>query len=122
MEPELLQLYALGRSATEAAKESGRSLRTCARRWADEKFLREGDRLRSLFLTRSVGEAASRAAALASRAVEVMGQLLEHESAWVRLNTARALLESLSRFRQDVDFAVRVEQLEAQLERLEGTR
>ena len=121
-EPALLLAYALGRSRREAAAETGLSVSTVDRRFGDEEFLREGDRLRAKYLARAVGEAAARAGALANRAVEVMGQLLEHRSPWVRLNASRGLLETLGKLRQDVDFAQRVGQLEEQLERLEAAR
>lgn len=111
-ELDLLLAYAMGKTPREAAKETGHPERTVGRRWADPAFRAAAARHRSAFLSRAVGKAAAKAAALATEAVEELARLLTHRNPWLRLQAARAVLEVGSRLVSDVDFADRLGELE----------
>lgn len=98
-----------GASRAEAAKAAGVSLRTVARRMADEAF-RQGI---AEWRTVAFEQAAARLGAIASRAVATLEELLgESFSPMVRLGSARAVLELGNRYFESAELAARVAVLE----------
>jgi hypothetical protein len=100
---------ARGLSVKEAAAETGVGLRTLHRWLADDSSFRlRVDQLRDELFS----EVAGRLSNLGGRAVETLGELLGSKDEKIRLQTARAILESASSFRQMTELSARLSALE----------
>jgi hypothetical protein len=95
-------------SVKAAAAETGVGLRTLHRWLADPSFRVRVDRLREELFS----EVAGRLSSLGGRATETLGELLVSKDDKVRLQTARAILESASSFRQMTELSARLSALE----------
>src|SRR2546430_29833 len=92
----LILALAGGKTVAEAADATGLSERTIFRRLEDADFRRRVSQARGDMLARAVG----RLADVSARAVKTLEALLEAEGEFVRLNAAKAILETGNRLRE----------------------
>jgi len=107
----LAQALASGASRAAAARAAGCSVRTVHRRLEDPEFARRVGAMRTAALDDSYGRLC-RATGAAIRRLEDL--LKSEDSPAVQLGAARAILEAVLRFRQDVAFEERLRLLEVQ--------
>jgi len=112
----LAAALAAGATTRQAARTANVSPRTVARRMADAEFRREVARLRAEMVDRTVG----RTAAAGSAAVGTLVRLLGAEADSVRVAAARVLLDAGLKYREHVELADRLAELEAKTERHGG--
>ena len=100
---------ASGLSWRQAAKQSGMSPRTIARRMSLPEFRRQVTERRAALMD----EAAGRLTAMTRNATVTLKKLLDSKSDVVRLGAARIILESAVNLRTVVEFEQRLNDLEA---------
>jgi hypothetical protein len=108
---KLAWLLAQGYSPTAAAKKLGYSARTARRRSA----LPEVKRLETEFRQEWFGKAAARLIRGASKGVMRLEALMDSPNPLVALGATRSFLEFGLKFRDSLDFAARLEAIEARL-------
>jgi transposase len=104
----LVAALAAGATYVEAAKQAGVSERTVRRRMDDAEFRRQVDQARAEVLA----QATARLSAASVEAVETLRGLLGSPLDFARLAAARAILEVGFKYREQLDLAERIEQLE----------
>lgn len=104
---------ASGCSNTEAARRSGHSRATIVRRLRDEAFVAAVRQERSSMLER----ASACLTDAATRATAALDKLLSDESPSIRLASAKAILDHVTKLRDAAEISERLARLE---ERLEG--
>lgn len=102
---------ALGRTAEQAAAESGLSVRTISRRRADPEFNKRIDGIRSRLLS----EISGKLIGATVRAVETLEKRLDSDNENASVAAARCLTESLLRVLEFSALDRRLQQLEERL-------
>ena len=107
----LVTALAAGRSHSEAAAAVGISESTIGRRLREKGFRAEVDAARGVLVELALG----RLAAIATRAVDALDELLETQNPAVKVSAARAVLEHLGRLRTEVEIERRLAEVEQAL-------
>jgi len=102
------EALAEGYGLTEGSRRAGIAKRTGSRRLQDPDFVRHVRELRAQILD----EAGAKLARGATRAVDVLLELLDSDSEMVRLSAARTILERLTHVRDSIEVEERLRQLE----------
>ena len=105
----LAAALAAGATTRQAARTANVSVRTVARRMAEAAFRKDVARLRAEMVDRAVGQLAASSTA----AVGALTKLLAAENGHVRVAAARVLLDAGLKYREHVELAERVADLEA---------
>lgn len=108
----LIAALASGKTQREAADIAGVSMRTLARRQAEPGFRQQVLEARAAMIERATGKLAK----ATTRAADALLDLLDDESATVRLSAARALLDYAGKYTETTDITERVSRIEALLE------
>lgn len=108
----LVAALACGGTVEAAAKTAGVSVPTVRRRLAEPAFRKAVEEARA----ESVSRAVARLSATSTLAADCLRELLKAKSETVRLGAARAILELGAKYREAEDLAVRLAELERQLE------
>jgi hypothetical protein len=104
-----LTAMACGATVESAARSAGISLRTATRRRADPDFQQRVRRIQSDIVERATGALT----AISTEAVKALHALLQPSvPAAARLGAIRTALEMVIKFRENADFAGRIEALE----------
>lgn len=111
-EATLIAALAAGCTQAKAAHRSGLSERTVARRLDDPCFRAEVARARSVMLERTLAMLAEATV----EAVTTLQELVRDGSPSIRLGAARAILDYTAKFRDQTDFAVQLDRIEAVVE------
>ncbi len=109
-EDKLILALAAGCSVKEAARRAGITARTAFRKLGDHEFRRRVTETRAQIFERT----AARLAALTLSAVSTLRKLLDAEAEPVRLGAARAILDSATRLRAEIETEQRLLRLEQQ--------
>ena len=104
----VLAALAAGRTVLEAAKASGVSERTVARRLSEPAFCERLNAARAALFDQTLGKLANAAAA----AVDALATLMAEGPPSVRLGAARAVLELGTKLRESVELERRIAILE----------
>ena len=112
----LAATIASGVSASAAARQLDLSLSTVQRRMGDPDFRKLVSNLRQEVMTAALG----RMTDSMTRAVDAVAALLDAENPMVRLRAARTLMTLGLRWRDSVDIADRIQELEQELARKQG--
>jgi hypothetical protein len=104
----LAVLLATGMKVVDAAKQLGIGTRTAFNWLSDRSYRVYIDTLTSNILE----EAMARLIGHATRAVDAMADLLDNADPAIRLRASVAVLETIARFRQNVEFERRIAALE----------
>lgn len=108
----LVAALACGGTVEAAAQTAGVSVPTVRRRLAEPAFRKAVEEARA----ESVSRAVARLSATSTLAADCLRELLKAKSETVRLGAARAILELGAKYREAEDLAVRLAELERQLE------
>lgn len=103
---------ARGLSLRRSAMQAEIPYTTARRRAADPEFRKQVEALRREMIGQALGKLTGRA----SRAAAVLGELLKHPDAGIRLKSARAILSDLMAIETHKELSERLAVLEAKLE------
>jgi hypothetical protein len=102
---------ASGESVKDAARVAGMSERTAYRKLKDEKFMLRVNQARTAMIQQAVG----RLAKTCAKASEVLEKLLDSKSEQIRLQTAKAIMDSSIKLGDAVAYEQRLASLESSL-------
>jgi hypothetical protein len=107
---------ATGASVNEAAERAGVDRKTVQRKLADPEFRREVSEFRGEFIAATLGRMADNM----TRAADRLAVLLNDANPSIQLRAIRTMMSFGLRFRDSVDIAERIHDLEAELARKQG--
>jgi hypothetical protein len=107
-DPALISLLAAGNTVQETAKLVGVPERTIFRRLEDPDFIQKIDETRDAITTRSTAVLT----AASTEAATVLSSLLKSENESIRLEAAKALLDTALRWRESCTLLERIVALE----------
>jgi hypothetical protein len=114
----LVEALARGVNQTEAARLSGVSVRTIARRLGDPEFRNQVDEFRAQMLESASG----RLADLLDRSISTLARLMADDAPpGVRLSAAKAAIEHAVRLREAFEIERRLRELENRLRQEDAT-
>ena len=102
---------ASGESVKDAARLAGVSERTAYRKLKEERFIQRVNQARTAMIQQAVG----RLAKTCAKASEVLEKLLDSKSERIRLQTAKAIMDSSIKLGDAVAYEHRLDTLEANL-------